>query len=119
MSGESAITSEETLRLLGTALQARGLRVRMQPESARIVAVNPRTGGDTRDPRYPAQPMHQAVKCAPDSETGELWLWWVWAGPQRGLTELEPMLPARETSLAADKIAHVVAADGDVPPLTQ
>lgn len=110
MTGESVITIEDALRVLGAALKARSLAVRMLPESARLVAVNPRTGGDTGDPRYPAQPMRQAVKCAPDGGTGELWFWWVWAGPQRGLTELEPMLPAREIDLAADKIAHVVAA---------
>lgn len=58
--------------------------------------------------------LSQTVECSTAEADGRLWWWWLWSGPTRDAPpELEPLCPADEIDLAADRIARVLAERGN------
>lgn len=91
------------------ALQARALVAEVWGHGA-VRVRNPAGEPDTDDPRGQAfaPGLRQEVLCRP--QAGVLWWWWVWSGATRSSPpDLEPLCPVTEVTLAADRIARVLA----------
>ncbi|MFG2091172.1 hypothetical protein [Spirillospora sp. NPDC048824] len=94
---------------LVAALEARGLVAEVWGHGA-VRARNPAGEPDPDDPRGQgfAPGLRQEVLCRP--RDGGLWWLWVWSGVTRSSpVELEPLCPIEETTMAADRIARVLA----------
>ena len=91
------------------ALRARGLVAEVWGHGA-VRVRNPAGEPDSDDPRGQAfaPGLRQEVLCRPRG--GVLWWWWVWSGVTRSSPpDLEPLCPVTEVTLAADRIARVLA----------
>jgi hypothetical protein len=106
----------ERLRELETALTARGLTVRVEPDHWSLVAKNEAAEPENpRDPlaiAYGPAKLVQRVQLATDA-TGALRWYWQWSGPSRDAPhEYEPLCPAAAIAEATERVARVLALAG-------
>ncbi|GLW65537.1 hypothetical protein Arub01_37810 [Actinomadura rubrobrunea] len=103
---------DERVAALVTALNARGLAGKADKDGA-VLAANPAGEPDGGDPRGRAMSpgLRQEVRCLRNArDGGRLWWYWAWAGPTRqSPADLEPLCPAADAEIAADRIAKVLA----------
>jgi hypothetical protein len=109
--GQSAPRWRAEARTLATVLERRGLTSSILGHGA-VLARNPAGEPDPDDPRGQAfsPGLRQEVVCRPHGPDGALWWHWSWSGPTRtSPPELEPLCPAGDTEMAAERIARVLA----------
>ncbi|GLZ12554.1 hypothetical protein Acsp04_27890 [Actinomadura sp. NBRC 104425] len=96
---------------LVSALDARGLVGRVLALGV-VLTINPAGDPEGDDPRTRVMSpgLRQEVRCLPNPDDGGvLWWYWAWAGPTRqSPPDLEPLCPAADAALAADRIAKVL-----------
>ena len=101
----------ERVAALVAALQARGL-VGTVAALGVVRAFNPAGEPDCGDVRgrMMSPGLRQEVQCRRNLVDGALWWYWAWAGPTRqSPPDLEPLCPAADIEMAADRIAKVLA----------
>ncbi|MEU6038224.1 hypothetical protein ABZ801_22715 [Actinomadura sp. NPDC047616] len=100
----------ELVTALVEELQARGL-VGTAYRDGVVRVLNPAGEPDGSNPYARVSPgLRQEVQCRrnPD-DGGALWWYWAWAGPTRqSPPDLEPLCPAADAELAAERIAKVL-----------
>ena len=105
----TVLPEEHFIEALSRALVARKLEVHTQA-GARVRAKNAATAGSGPAGEALNPGLSQTVECSTAEADGRLWWWWLWSGPTRDAPpELEPLCPADEIDLAADRIARVLA----------
>ncbi|WP_344949008.1 hypothetical protein [Actinomadura miaoliensis] len=95
---------------LVSALEARGLIGRVLALGV-VLAINPAGDPEDGDPRTRVMSpgLRQEVRCHRNPRDGVLWWYWAWAGPTRqSPPDLEPLCPAADAELAAERIAKVL-----------
>ncbi|GAB2866809.1 hypothetical protein GCM10022221_79280 [Actinocorallia aurea] len=102
------LTGDAPYEELTRELISAGLTVRSRPEGGLIIRNLSSHSGGLGGRELPYL-LRQEVVCAPD-DSGTPWWFWVWTGiDQSAPPDLEPMCPAANVVLAAERIGRVLA----------